>query len=197
MQIITWENRASGIVAISTDGVTYQIPTIGAHDVAAFRGQVVGQWRELAAAAAAKYGISAVWVLAVIWQESRGNRNAHSADGGLGLMQLTSSGVKHGHTTDEIMAPELNIDLGARELARVQKSGWAQMIDGVPVSPTFDLPAVASMYNAGETASGFPHLNEGTNPKFQSRWGLRCSVGYIDSVVAANNTQLLDLGAAA
>src|SRR5262249_50214333 len=131
---------------------------------------------------AEKYGLPIAWPFAVIRQESLGNPNAKSKDGGLGLMQITSRGVKQGYADDQIMNPDLNVDLGCHELARVRKS-----YSGA----TYGLPEVASMYNAGETIEGFPHLNEGTNPAFQSRWGMRCSTGYIDSVVQANNSYIL------
>lgn len=167
-----WRTLPSG--AVEVDGA---IPTMPAAELPTWRARV-GRWRALAQAAAAKHGVPVHWLLGLITAESYGNPAVVSADGGHGLMQLTHPSVFAGHppasTIGDAGAP-LNIDLGARHVAKLAR--WA----GVPR----DLPAVASMYNAGQTASG-PHAAA------KSPWGMRETTGHIWRTVRAANTALAD-----
>ena len=101
-------------------------------------------WREALVAAAAESGVEP-WVLAALArQESVFTAGARSPRGALGVLQLLPSTAR-GHARalglgerPELRDPELNLRLGARELARL-RSRFGELE-----------PALAA-YNAGET----------------------------------------------
>jgi hypothetical protein len=131
------------------------------------------QWIPLAAKYAALEAVPLAWVLATIYSESGGDPTAGSSDDlGAGLMQLTLS-IYH-LTRAQAEDPETSIRLGTHTLGQLYKKAHG------------DLPAVASMYNAGETSMG-PH------PDVADPWGYRETrpsqpfSGYIEKVVAASN----------
>jgi hypothetical protein len=117
-------------------------------------------------------GVPAHWTLGTIHAESGGNPAARSGDGGLGLMQITSSGLKQGLSDDQVMVPENNLKLGTDFLRILRGSG--------PASAR-ELPAVASRYNAGQKTNGAPH-------PANNAWGMRATGNHIDRVVAAANS---------
>ena len=135
------------------------------------------RWRYLAHEAEKALGVPAAWTLGIIYAESRGNPSVVSFDGGFGLMQLTHSSVFKGHDKqstidnlddpiDDWEDPALNVCLGTELLATLRKR-------------RLDLPAVASMYNAGSPDGVNPH------PSTKNAWGFRETPGYIHSVVSA------------
>ena len=94
----------------------------------------VRQWCTLLEAAAAKYGLSAELVAAVMSQESGGQADVISNSGAVGLMQvMPSDGVAASFTcvngpcfarrpsTAELLDPTFNIDYGVRMLAGLLK----------------------------------------------------------------------------
>ncbi len=199
MNVITWDNREDGTVWISTDGATYTLPTLTGDAAAKFDLHVM-PWEQQVKEVLADHALEVpvAWCMGVIRSESDGDQYAQSKDGGVGLMQLTS--VKHGHSDDELKQdPKLNIYFGALLLSQDRQGG-------------IDLPATASMYNAGspcifegkyvpcssragEMRSHRPWTNEAwlanaRRPMFLTRWGFCSSPGYIDSVVAASNYYL-------
>jgi hypothetical protein len=107
-------------------------------------------------------------VLGFIWAESRGNPLARSPAGALGLMQVLSSEARAGHTDAELLEPLTNVRAGVGYLKRIARAGDA-------------LPELASKYNAGQDASGRPHLSAA------SPWGMREQPGYIETVARASN----------
>jgi hypothetical protein len=164
----TWTTRPDWTVQV--DG---EVPLLSGWNLDAFRQRVLARWGELADRAALAAGVPPSWVKGVIWAESGGDPNAVSPAGAVGLMQLHSEAARQGHNFEQVKDPELNVRLGAQYLRTVYG----------PNSPT--LPHVASRYNAGQRADGSPH-------PASNAWGMRYQGDYIDRVVAANNTAILD-----
>lgn len=199
MNTIVWDNRSDGTVWISVDGASYTMPTLVGAQADQFEAKVL-RWADDVNLVVVEHGLEVPtpWCMGVIRAESLGDQYAQAADGGVGLMQLTA--IKHGHSDDELKNdPQLNIYYGAQLLAQLRVTA-------------FDLPATASMYNAGspcvldgkyvpcrklpgEVPSQRPWTNDawlanGRKTKFLSRWGFCCSPGYIDEVVKGSNYYL-------
>jgi hypothetical protein len=199
MNTIVWDNREDGTVWVSTDGQSYTMPTLVGPAAEQFETHVM-QWDRLVAMvlSAHELAVPQPWAMGTIRAESLGNQWAEAKDGGEGLMQITA--IKHGYSDGQLKAnAELNLTLGCRFLAELRVTA-------------FDLPATASMYNAGspcildgryvpcrkvpgEVPSQRPWTNEawlanGRKAKFLSRWGFCCSPGYIDEVVKGSNYYL-------
>jgi soluble lytic murein transglycosylase len=107
----------------------------------------VSRYRPLIDAAAAKHGVDAKLIGAVIRTESSGNPRAVSSSGAVGLMQLMpataqemADDLKMGAISrDRLLDPALNIELGTCYLAKLQKVF------------NNDLCLVLAAYNAGPT----------------------------------------------
>lgn len=165
-----WSTNTDG--SIEVDGA---IPTLAAGNANAFDDQV-WRWREPAAKWAVAFKVPIHWVLGMIYAESLGNPDAKSADGGFGLMQLTSAGARENKTYEQLRDPNENIRLGVKFIANACLSPLAK-----------DLPAVASRYNAGGTPNGPPR------PDASSPWGMRETKGHILRVVSGANYALTRL----
>jgi soluble lytic murein transglycosylase-like protein len=90
----------------------------------------VRQWCDLIQRYAEKYGVEPNLVAAVMMQESRGNKDAYSKSGAVGLMQvMPRDGLAAGFTCingpcfasrpsmNELYDPEFNVDYGVRMLS--------------------------------------------------------------------------------
>lgn len=121
------------------------------------------------------------WALAVIQTESHGDPNGRDAKGGVGPMQITATGLKKGHTDEELRDPALNLSIGIGLL----RSIWAHGVRDVPV--------MASIYNAGGSIENGLYL---PHPSRISPWGMSETAGHIGRVVMANNAfaELVRLG---
>lgn len=107
------------------------------------------RYRQLVAATAAKHGVDARLVHAVIQVESGYQSRARSPKGARGLMQLLpSTGRQYGAL--DLFDPKVNVDAGVRHL----KSLLGR----------FELPTALAAYNAGEGAvarfGGIPPFRE-------------------------------------
>lgn len=133
----------------------------------------------------ARTGVPRAWIAAFIDQESAGDPKAESPAGAYGLMQLMPPWWR-GHTKEEMSDPTLNATIGCDLLAAVRKT-QKPGADGTP-----DLVKVASAYNCGsDSASNEPRLRAGTT------WGYCEDKGYIDAIIARNNTFIERFGAIA
>lgn len=164
-EIHTWRTLADG--SLEVDG---RVPTLSGPAAALFDAHVA-QWATTAMRSGLSHRVPPHWILGTIYRESGGNPDARSADGGFGLMQLTSAAARGGYSDDAIMAPELNVELGARLIAVIRK-------------PSDSIVEVASKYNAGAGSNGAPHPSEA------SPWGYRETAGHISAVVAGSNYAL-------
>ena len=98
-------------------------------------------FEEVIAGAAARYDVPQSWIRAVIDVESAWDPDAvNPADPAFGLMQLiepTARGLGFTGSLEELMIPEINIDLGSRLLGQLRESYGD------------DFRAVYSAYNSG------------------------------------------------
>lgn len=169
----TWTTLASGIVVVNGE-----VPTLHGFELKMFR-DGVERWRPNAVKHGESLGVPYYWILGMIYAESLGRQKIVSPDGGYGLMQLTHPSVFQGHPpADTLTDPDLNIQLGSAEAARIRV---ALRKKGLPD----DLPRVASCYNAG-SEGGAPHVS------YKNLWGMRQSPNYIDRAVAGSNTALAE-----
>ena len=110
------------------------------------------RYRELITTTAAKHGVDARIVHALIQVESAYHSRAVSPKGARGLMQiLPSTGRRYGAL--DLFDPQVNLDAGVRHLKSLLKR--------------FDLPIALAAYNAGEGAvsrfGGIPPFKETQN----------------------------------
>jgi hypothetical protein len=108
------------------------------------------QFRELVTQAAAKHGVDARVVNALIQVESAYHSRAVSPKGARGLMQLMpATGRQYGAL--DLFDPKVNLDAGVQHLKRL-------------LARYYDLPRALAAYNAGEAAvdrfGGIPPFRE-------------------------------------
>lgn len=136
---------------------------------------MVSNWKDLVEEAALDYHVPVSWMWAIMWSESQGDPRAKSIAGALGLMQLMPYHFKPG---EEPYEPRTNIRAGARHLQVIR-------------AKVSDLVRAASLYNAGGPWTNETWLAAKRKPACVTRWGFPADKGFIDSVIAANNTFLM------
>ena len=164
----------NGKILVSAIGANdFTTPKLSPEYEAKFRA-MVSHWKEWVDEAVLDYRVPESWMWAIMWAESKGDPGAKSPAGALGLMQVMPYHFKSG---EEPFDPRTNIRAGARVMrdARVKVSNLVQ---------------VASMYNAGGPWTNETWLAAGRKPWLTTKWGYPAEKGYIDTVVAANNTFL-------
>lgn len=175
---ITWENRPDGTVATSADGVNFTVPSLSPSSAHVFD-NVRSKWGSAVQSTLndLQSPVPARVVLAIIRSESGGDPSAKSSAGAIGLMQVMPSTA--GMTVEQLLNAGTNLRAGIRFLDTFYL-------------PENDLPAIASMYNAGfHPSTKRPWENHETAPAFQSEYGFRSNQGYIDHVVRSNNYAIL------
>lgn len=166
----TWRTLESGLVEVDRGlGGNFEPIALAGPDPYTDKTE---SWARLARPYADAFGVPLSWVLAIIYSESGGQprvRNACCA----GLMALSLAVYKI--TEDEAFDPDTNVELGVKTLGDYRKKG-------------FQLPQVASMYNAGPS-----QLTGGPKQSLTSVWGMVENMpavpwtGYIEKVVRAAN----------
>lgn len=119
------------------------------------------------------WGLPLSWAMGMIYAESRGDDKALSSDGGVGLTQVTHPSLKGALTEEQLLVPVTNLTIGLGFLYRIAVK------DSL-------LPRVAATYNAGGVYEA-THYSGTEGKKYPNPWAMRCSLGYIDRVVAAAN----------
>lgn len=162
---LIWRTLPSGFVEVD-HGNGFVRPTVASDENTAR----VTSWLPLARTAARRHEAPLPWVLGVMYAESYGRHEVKSHVGAVGLMQIMpSTAALYGVKAADLPRPDVNVDLGARVLAELRDGG------------RFDLPSVASMYNAGPRKLGGPKTST------KSPWGFVEDPGYISRVVAGTN----------
>ena len=117
-----------------------------------------------------QWGLPLSWALGMVYAESRGDESALAPDGGVGLTQITHPSLKGNRTVAELLDPETNLTIGLGFFYRIASKD--------PL-----LPRAAATYNAG----GVYPQDTYSRSTVANPWKMRCSLGYIDRVVAAAN----------
>jgi hypothetical protein len=175
LKSVDYQTQANGTILVQTipDGV-WTTPKLNSDVNDRFTG-MVNQWKELVVEASLDYNVPESWIWATMWAESRGDPRAHSPAGAIGLMQVMPFHFKEG---EEPFDPRTNIRAGVRFLQTIRgKVGH-------------DLVRSASMYNAGGPWTNETWLAAHRKPQLTTKWGYPAEHGYIDTVVAAQNTYL-------
>ncbi len=158
-----WETLPSGLVIVDGFAITLQHPA----EVMVMRRDVM-RWLPNVRYHCEKHNVPDAWALGTIKAESGGDPEIVSPDRGFGLMQLTHPAVFKGFKPEQTLRdPDLNISLGVSLMGSIRRRVG------------YDLPKIASCYNAGGTQ---PH------PSTRSPWGMRETPGHIERVVRAANT---------
>lgn len=165
----SWRTSQDGYVEVDTTGgsnyVRIALPGPNAQTAS------TEQWLALADKYARKNNIPVWWVLAFIYSESAGNPNVSNFCCA-GLMALSLAVYKL--TLAQAQDPETNVSLGTKTIGDYAAKG-------------FDLPTIASMYNAGPSPKG------GAKTSASSVWGMAENMpaipwtGYIEKIVRASN----------
>jgi soluble lytic murein transglycosylase-like protein len=173
------QTESSGRVLIQTaKNVAWEAPKLDSEVTTTFQA-MVHQWDDFVSEASADYAIPKAWLFATMWAESRGNSGAKSSKGAIGLMQVMPYHFKPG---EEAYDPRTNIRAGARYMQEKR-------------AKVKNLVEMASAYNAGGPWTNASWIAHGYNPSLTTRWGVPAQPGYIDTVIAANNTYLSLFGA--
>ena len=169
----SWRTRADEVVEVDRQGgAGFEVLSLPGADEQTAR---VETWEALVRHFADVFAVPAAWVRAVVYAESGGAPEAHSACCA-GLMGLSLK--VYGLTLAQAVLPETNVRLGTETLGKYRERG-------------FSLPETASLFNAGGGVHGKPH------PSAASPWGMREDMpavpwtGYIEKVVRASNFWLL------
>jgi hypothetical protein len=178
MKAYTWRTREDGVVVVQEAGdATDRVLTLSGPNAEGIE-RVEARWGDLCRVIGAKYGLPDGWLQAMIWRESGGNPKARNPetsasreDDGVGLMQITSRGLKAGHSDVQLEDPETNVEIGAAFIASLVKRYGR------------DFPRIAAAYNAGSVHP--PYRG------FENPWNMHCTAGHITAEVSALNYHLL------
>lgn len=173
----TWRTREDGVVVVRDGDGPEQVLTLSGPNAEGLE-RVESHWGDLCRRIGEKYGLPDGWLQAMIWRESGGNPKARNPetsasreDDGVGLMQITDTSIKAGHSDVELEDPEVNVELGAAFIASlIRRYGR-------------DFPRVSAAYNAGSVHP--PYRG------FENPWNMHCSAGHITAEVSALNYHIL------
>jgi len=163
----TWRIDERRLIVIRADGGPEFVPVLRGANAQSMN-SVMARWTTIASPIATSKIIPFEVILAMIWQESKGNPGAfrQEPDGqtGIGLMQITNRSLKAGHSDVELYDPKLNIRIGTEYVAvLVNRYGT-------------DWPKIFAAFNSGSV-----------RPSTKNQWGMVCTHGHVDGEVAAYN----------
>jgi soluble lytic murein transglycosylase-like protein len=171
---VAFQVQPSGMLLVqSAKDVAWNTPKLKPETQQKFQA-MVQNWKEWVDEAVLDYRVPESWIWAIMWSESQGNPEAKSKAGALGLMQVMPFHFKQG---EEPFNPRTNIRAGVRYLQEIR-------------GKVNNLVQAASMYNAGGPWTNESWIASGRNASYTTTWGFPAERGYIDTVVAANNTFL-------
>lgn len=171
---IDYQVASSGNILVqAVQGTDWTTPKLPVEQHQKFKA-MVANWKEWVEEAVLDYQVPESWVWAIMWAESQGDPTAKSPAGALGLMQVMPYHFKPG---EEPFNPRTNIRAGVRFMQTIR-------------AKVSDLVRVASNYNAGGPWTNETWIKAGYKPSLTTKWGYPAEKGYIDRVVAANNTFL-------
>lgn len=182
--VISYVVDTNGTIYVRTqaEDVEWGTPKLNERVLGDFRG-MLAHWGPLIDEAGIDYRLPSAHIAGTMWAESNGNPNLTSKAGAVGLMQVMPFHFSEAERS-KMFDPRTNIRKGASLLASA-RAGFR------------DLVQMASAYNAGgpQGPANGPWTNEAwlaanRKPGLTSRWGYASEPGYIDRVVAANNTYL-------
>ncbi len=169
---VNTQTQTSGTVLVQTvNDINWGAPKLSTETHEKFR-VMIHHWKEWVDEAVLDYRVPEAWVWAIMWSESQGDPKAKSPKGAIGLMQVMPFHFKEG---EEPFDPRTNIRAGVRYLQTIR-------------SKVSDLVSADSMYNAGGPWTNETWIRAGYNPSLTTKWGVPAQPGYIDTVIAANNT---------
>lgn len=161
----TWTTLPNGTYELSPGGVV-QLDQTAAERLR----QMHRRWRHLTEPESARAGIPEAWTVGTMWVESRGNPDATSPAGAVGLMQLMPQ-FYAGNEGRRLYDPATNVRLGCETLAKYRSKG-------------LDLVEAYSCYNAGPGRDGRPKKSP------SKPFGLAHDPPAIEMVLRAHNTFL-------
>jgi len=176
-----WRTLSNGAIEVEGEGVPVYSPTSLEHK---YLTQTWNNWAPQFESSAARFGVPVTWILAAATQETglwsnnpQRQATISSQDGysSIGIMQpIPSTATMLGYNPADRSDPQLNIDMGAKLLAKL-----------VPIYPA-GFPMIAAKYNARSVC------NPGND-----RFNLGGHKGqYVSNVIRYNNTALaLGIGA--
>lgn len=169
-----WRTLANGSIAVEGEG----LPVLPDHAPSGPSGATIrsvrARWFDPVARNAARTGIPIAWLLAIVAAESAGDPNARSPAGALGLAQLMPINWR-GKSEAQIRDPEVNLAIAS------------EMLRTIADRNAFELPRIASVYNAGGGTGNVPW------PRADRPWGMAEDPPYIDWVVRGSNTAIAQL----
>jgi hypothetical protein len=170
---VEYQTDNGKILVSAVRGADFTTPTLASAQQQKFR-TMIAHWQEWVDEAVLDYRVPESWMWAIMWAESQGDPRAKSDVGAMGLMQVMPYHFKPG---EEPYDPRTNVRAGARVLQAAR-------------AKVGDLVQAASMYNAGGPWTNETWLAAHRKPQFTTKWGYPAQKGYIDTVIAANNTFL-------
>jgi len=147
----------------------------------------ISKWKALIADAAARNGLPEAWIAGFMLQESRGNQNALSPAGAIGLMQLmpisgnfaTAASIANRKVgSADLKDPTLNVLTGAKLLRTLADSPACN----------WNVVHMAASYNAGKVI-----CSSKCDGKYQAGWGWHVveDCGYVGHVIQSINAAVV------
>jgi len=188
-ELIDWYQAADGRVLVRTDSVgdgAWTPPKLSERAYSTLR-HLVDRWLPLLQTVIDDAGLSRGLVMSILFGEGGTDPRAVSPAGAVGLFQLMPAHWG-GRTKEQMMDPVTSCAVACGLLRSIRDSR-SQITPGA----VWELPAIASRYNAGSPDGVRPWTNgdwlgAGRRQDQLSRWGYAAEPGYIDRVVGAYNS---------
>ncbi len=165
----TWRADDRGRIHVKENGIEW-MPYPGP-EVKARLEAIIARRSDMFREIGGRHGVHWAVLVAMDWRESNDNPGAvnqedpkNPNDNGIGLFQITSRSLKGDHTDEQLKDPQLNTEIAAVYIARLQKTYAG------------DFVRVSCAFNAGSC-----------RPDPSNKWNLHVTPGHIDAEVMALN----------